>query len=133
MKTKLSVVVIDETKGWNESFLKDNEITKVQAVYVYDANVTTHLCELQPSYELNFLYYHGWNGEEICSDEADEALCDNHHLEDNVTYYHCSNIDNHAKPFQVPWYNFEHDGAETEDYRSKFEDIVEELNCNHPV
>jgi hypothetical protein len=133
MKTKLSVVVINETKEWNESFLQEHDLTKIEAIYVYDANVATNLCELRPSYELNLLYYHGWNGEDICSDEANEAILMEHDHENDIQYYHCSSIDNHAKPFQVPWYNFEHDGAETEDYRSKFEDIVEQLNCNHPV
>lgn len=52
MKKNMVAIKIDETEYWNDSFLRENNISNIFTVYVYDPNKRVHVCSLSPSVEL---------------------------------------------------------------------------------
>ena len=87
---KLRLVAIDETEHWREDIVA--ACKKIKAVYMYDENQHTHLCEAAPSHYLIHLYNFADTDEEI-SDEMYDNIYDGNGDEDNI-YVHVSDIEN---------------------------------------
>ena len=109
-------------------------VKAIYAVYFYDKNEHTFLCEMTPSYALNFLYY----------DVEFEYGVDNPDLEaevldivdiaptEEVSYYHVRNIDTFEKRFPCR-FHVEEDEILPDDmeYDEYIEGMREELVSNH--
>ena len=131
MKTDLKVVLIDTTNFWSKKFLAKGNVTKVQEVRLFDANVHTHCCEITPSYELNLIYGIPVS-EKQTSDEWEMEFAESMNIDnDQVEYWHCSGIDK-MKAIKID-FDFEFKKADSEEYREQFEEVIEYLNCNHII
>ena len=51
---ELRVVKVLDMVGWDEGFLKEMGITKIETVFLYDANEVTYCCEVTPSYWMRY-------------------------------------------------------------------------------
>lgn len=133
------VIGIDETEFY--TFLAEHApyIDRILAVYLYDANERTHLCELAASNYLRFLHHvvrlteAGVN----LSDEKKEELYteyETNNPNDNQ-YMHCLTLEQLAKV--GPPENYYHYGAtevsyEDSDYDDQIEGLIEHFNGNPP-
>ena len=93
---KFRILELDETKYWNEVFVKKNKINKLIGLYVYDPNTATHCCELTPSYELNFIHTYCEFQDDADDDIRDYALSeiqDGDYDTEPVKYMHCNAVD----------------------------------------
>lgn len=52
------IILLDETKYWDEKYLKEMGVEKVFGLYFYDYNSVTHLCSLSGSYLLYSVQVH---------------------------------------------------------------------------
>ena len=119
MKAKYKVFSVDDTEHWQLPDLPDT--SKIMSVYLYNESEQTHCCEITPSYECHKIY-------SILDDESIETdqygmLVDMIDYNDNVgdiSYYHCSNIDN----------------LKSHEVKGDFDDIkeaIEEARSNHLI
>lgn len=99
-------VKIDETRHWNEKWLKDNNIKRVVATFIYDFREVTHLCELTPSYYLRHIQSQAEIDADVSemtdaefdafleeSARVDDEVRDAEALNDNDMYVHCWEVD----------------------------------------
>ena len=124
MKTNLNVVAIKETCFWNEDFIKQNNIKKIESVYLLDKNQVVNCCELTPSYWLEFLYYIVDSENEEATERVDSETGE------YGTYYHCSDIDK-MECEDVSFLDFEYKSQE--EYMDKISEAIEYCNCNHQL
>jgi len=129
------VIALDETRNWNLEGL-DPAVLKVEAVYLFDRNQHTHLCEITPSYTL----YHVEDRAAYADNTPNEVidLVDGLIMAESsepVTYYHASDIDKLIG--KVPTY---HCGSpygmlqfEGVDYDEALEGVLEYARCNSMV
>lgn len=131
------VIALDETRNWNLEGL-DPAVLKVEAVYLFDRNQHTHLCEITPSYTL----YHVEDRAVYADNTPDEVIDRVDGLvmaesSEPVTYYHVSDIDkligkvptNHyGSPYGKGMPQFE--GV---DYDEAVEGVLEYARCNSMV
>jgi hypothetical protein len=92
---KIHFIKIDETSNWNDDYLLKLHIKEVFEVYAYNPKEITHLCELQPSYCLfpveSIPILH--EGFELSDSDYDDFMHNDSLANENVTYFHCSDID----------------------------------------
>ena len=113
---------------------------KIEAVFIFDAALHVHCCELTPSFEMNYLY--SVTKASPDDDEAREALysdLDEANLEtERVQYFHVRGID--LDKCQIlnavtaeEWNKLveEHDGDRDAAYEEWREKQIEYYNCNH--
>jgi hypothetical protein len=135
----IRVVSLNETDDFILGEYRAPLVKAIYAVYFYDKNEHTFLCEITPSYALNFLYY----------DVEFEYGVDNPDLEaevldivetaptEEVSYYHVRDIDAFEKRFvedDIPCrFHAEEDEMLPDDmeYDEYIEDMREELVSNH--
>jgi hypothetical protein len=95
VKPDIKYVKIDETRHWDEGFLKKYDITRMVGVYIFDANEYTYCCEITPSHWLSFIETQP-EGEYIDDEEKREALYDEimeaEMWNDNDCYMHVSGV-----------------------------------------
>lgn len=77
---------VNETKQWNDEFLKKNGIGVMTATYAFDDTAPVHCCELTPSYYLRYL---GVEPDLHVSDECYEEIIDAECNIENDFYMHC--------------------------------------------
>ena len=131
------VIAIDETAHY--TFGEDRPyIEKVLAVYLYDANERTHLCELTPSHFMRFLYNTVVPTQAVddLSDDQQEALYDTYEIENfgEDQYMHCADLERLAKADPKLYLNYgdtEVDYDES-DYDDQIEGLIEGFNGNPP-
>jgi len=94
LKPNFIYVKIDETEFWDKKSLEEHGITRVYAVYLYDENSRTYLCEMTPSYALHYcdFCFDMAAGSEDSSNTAYDFLLDNPY-DSACTYTHCTSID----------------------------------------
>lgn len=128
MKTKLKIVVIDESQYWKEDILKACG-GKIETVYMYDASEATRCCEITPSYYLIPLYYvpavH-------VSDEIHAELIDTFSNEEPM-YVHCSDVDKltHIEISALNNKSIRRTERNQKNYDTFIEEKREYFNCNH--
>jgi len=114
-------------------------IDQILAVYLYDANERTHLCEMTPSHFMRFLHHviHLTKAGRDLSDEQREALYNVYEIENpNVDQYmHCRTLERLAAAGTPK--NYDHHGAtevsyDDSDYDEQIEDLIEYFNGNPP-
>lgn len=124
LKTDFRVVAIDETRHWSKDIQK--ACGTIKTVYLFDKSVITNCCEITPSYALTPLYYIAEND---ISDEMHETL--QNELTDEVSYFHCSVID--ELETETPENNIEFESSESEEYTEHFDEMFEYCNGNHLI
>jgi hypothetical protein len=84
----------DETKYWETSLRQKFSISKITAVYVFDAEEHTYCCELTPSHYLVFCGYEYDSTRELTDDEKEELdnLFTENGGDDNNYYQHSSGL-----------------------------------------
>jgi hypothetical protein len=87
-------VRMNETEYWVKDFLQKYQIKEVWAVYIYDQNHVVNCCELEPSYELNFVEYQfvyedGVEHSDETLEEIDEERYRSQANDERFSYYHC--------------------------------------------
>lgn len=122
LKSNIRVVAIDENY-WTSKIAK--ACGNIQCVYMYDASVTTNLCEITPSYALIPLYYITENeiSDDLHSQMMDEDM--------DEMYIHCHSIDGMESISSEQ--EFEFSSSESEEYKEHFEEVREYLNGNHLI
>ncbi len=133
------VIGIDETSHYTFPAKHVPCIDRILAVYLYDANEHTYLCEVTPSHFMHFLYYAvrlteaGFN---LC-DEKRNALYEEYEIENSNEdrYMHCRDLER-AAAAGLPE-NYDHYGAtevsyDDVDYDDQILDLIEHLNGNPP-
>lgn len=85
---KLRLVLIDETRDWNEDIAK--ACGKIMRPYLYDANQHTYCCEVTPSYTL---YPLPSIAENEISDEVYDDVMEGDNENPDVVYMHVSDVD----------------------------------------
>lgn len=133
------VIAIDETEFYTFPAEHAPYIDRILAVYLYDRNERTHLCELTASNFMRFLHHvvRLTEAGENLSDEEREKLYDEYEVgntgEDQ--YMHCTTLDRLAKAGTPE--NYDHYGAtevsyEDSEYDDQIEGLIEHLNGNPP-
>jgi hypothetical protein len=124
IKPDIRIVPIDESEYWNEKSLK--KAGKIANVYIFDANVGTHLCSLIPSYWLRYIDF---ITEKFIENDNDwEYIHDAIATSEQSNYYGRSILD--AK---YVTYSFNEDFPGYDDqelYDEWFNELVEYLQCN---
>lgn len=132
------VIAIDETVHYTFPVKDRPYIEKVLAVYLYDANERTHLCELTPSHYMYFLYNTviPTNAIDELSDEQREALYDLYEIENfgENQYMHCSDLERLAKAKPKLYLNDGNTGVDYDesDYNDQIDGLIEGFNGNPP-
>lgn len=122
VKVHWKLVALDETRNWDKEFLVRLGITKVMAVYLFNALSVTHCCEITPSYELWPIESHT---DATLSDEQYEVFNEADRGCMEVTYMHCSDMDR-VRPGLFHDFGEE----EVEDAYESREDLLEHLAGN---
>lgn len=131
------VIALDETRNWNLEGL-DPAVLTVEAVYLFDRNQHTYLCEITPSYCL----YHVEDRAVYADNTPDEVIDRVDGLimaesSEPETYYHVSDIDkligkvptyHYGPPFGQGMPQFE--GVT---YDDALEGVLEYARCNAVV
>lgn len=63
------VVAFDETKYWEDKFLKEYQIKQIEQIYLFDNHQHTHPCSFQPSFLMVPIGFRFW-----LTDEAEAAV-----------------------------------------------------------
>jgi len=131
------VIGIDETSHYTFGPEHILYIDQILAVYLYDANERTHLCEVTPSHFMRFLHHvvRLTEAGENLSDEKREELYNNYETE-NVNedcYMHCRDLERLAAAGTRE--NYDHYGAtevsyDDTDYDDQIEELIEYFNGN---
>lgn len=133
------VIGIDETDHYTLPLEYQPYIKAIIAVYLYDANERTHLCELTPSHFMRYLHHVvrlTEAGENLCQ-KGREELYDEYET-DNFNedqYMHCRDLERLAAAGTPE--NYDHYGAtevsyEDSDYDDQIEGLIEHFNGNPP-
>lgn len=116
---KVNALALNHTKYYNIREEDQPYIKEIHSAYAYEPESGTYLCELTPSYHLQYLYtYIVWANEpsEERRGELDERYC----YEDNDDIYmHCSDVRKLTSK----------ECGEFED----MEEACETLRCNWPI
>lgn len=132
------VIAIDETAHYTIPAEDRPCIEKILAVFLYDANERTHLCELTPSHFMRFLYNTVVPTEAVddLSDDQREALYSAYEIENfgEDQYMHCSDLERlaKAKPELYLSYGDTEVDYEDSDYDDQIEGLIEGFNGNPP-
>lgn len=118
-KRHFKIVKIDETRHWREDIAAHGPI---YGVYLYDEREHTYLCEMTPSYHLNFLYH--TFGEQEVPEEIVE-LVEGVYSDD--IYVHVHQIPPTA--YDCGKYKIEKDQT----YEDVLEGVLEYYRCNWVV
>lgn len=133
------VIALDETEFYRLPVEHAPYIDRILAVYLYDANERTHLCELTPSHYMHFLYHvvHLTEAGKRLSDEQREALYTEYEIENcnGNQYMHCRHLERLAAAGTSE--NYDHYGDtgvsyDDSDYDDQIEGLIEYLNGNPP-
>ena len=133
------VIAIDETELYTFPEEHKPYIEKILAVYLYDANERTHLCELTASHFMRFLYHTAVLTEEgeALDDDKVEKLYDEYELENynEDQYMHCADLERLAdKGTERNYLNYGETDVSYEDseYDDQIEGLIEHFNGNPP-
>lgn len=133
------VIAIDETEHYTFPAEDAPYIDRILAVYLYDANERTHLCELTPSHFLRYLHHvvHLTEAGENLSDERREELYTDYEVENfnEDVYMYCATLKRLAAAGTPE--NYDHYGAtevsyEDSEYDDQIEGLIEHFNGNPP-
>lgn len=118
----IRIVPIDDTSAWTVPNTPDG--CKFISVYAYDDTKGVHLCEITPSRELHFL---GTIPTIVPEDDTEretflDIIMGGVNEQDEITYMHCSSIDN------FKYVNSVFNDGETED--ENLENTKEDFRCN---
>lgn len=125
---------------WNGKPLKRN-VKRIEGVYAYDSKEVTYLCEMTPSYWMEFLEYRFvFKNDEEAPEDSDTFF---HELDraEQHKYVHCHEIDDivdklKKKPFRYSHVGDPFDGAGEDDIEenyTRFDAIRELWNTNPPI
>jgi len=144
----IRVIALDETDYFNFPSHLAPFVKEIHGVYFYDKNQHVYLCEITPSYALEFLYHnvifvYGEFGADDNKDadiraKIDELVCEAYH-NGNPEYMHVNTVDYVLKGFQDSNARFrfhvEQDEMLPDDmnYDEYMEEMREELNANHVI
>jgi len=133
------VIGIDETSHYTFGPEHGLYIDRILAVYLYDANEHTYLCEVTPSHFMRFLHHVvrlTEAGENLSRLER-EAIYENYETENSNEdcYMHCRDLERLAAA-GTPG-NYDHYGAtlvsyDDVDYDDQIENLIEHFNGNPP-
>jgi hypothetical protein len=131
------LIAIDETSHYAIEEQDKPFIRQIRAVYLYDRNEVTHLCEFTPSYFLIHLY------DEVVLTDAGAALDDfkqdeifqryENEPSDNI-YMHCHDVDQMARSGRrFTHYKHGRTGVRLTDVprEEQMESLREHFCCNH--
>lgn len=131
------IVKFEETEFYDATELTRLGIKKVYGIYLYDKNQVTFCCELTPSYCLyyvDFCYDNSSDLTDVQCEEAYDWLVEANSGNEEVEYFHCSDIDVFPKEDRREWnpedkkYEFT---KETEDEYNKLrDDMISEYRMN---
>lgn len=124
MQPDIRIIPINETEYWQDGTIKE-AAKEIANVYVFDANLATHLCSLAPSY---WLEYVGVITKERVNDDIHNSiltgLCD-----PQSNYYNGKILS--AKHIKESCYDNDFPGYEDQEaYDEWFSDILDSLLCN---
>jgi len=133
------IIAIDETGHYTFPLEHQPYIEKILAVYLYDANEYTHLCELTSSHFLRFLHHvvHLTEAGENLSDERREEFYTEYEVENfnEDQYMQCSNLERLEKA-STPENYYVYGATEVSyddcDYNEQMDSLIEHLNGNPP-
>jgi hypothetical protein len=129
-RTNFRLIEVDESHGWREDILKACG-GKITTVYLYDANVTTCLCEYTPSYYLTPLYCIPEKSFDEIDVEMQDNLADGESSNEPI-YVHTHQIDKNSIKSRTQL-----DGTftsfEGRKYNELFEAALEYLSSNHEI
>jgi len=135
------VIAIDETGHYTFPAEHQPYIEKILAVYLYDANERTHLCELTASHYLRFLHHvvHFTESGDYLpdDDEMREELRTDYEVENfnEDCYMHCADLERLEKagtPENYYTYGATEIPYEDSDYDDQIEGLIEHFNGNPP-
>jgi hypothetical protein len=124
MYIKPCIVLIDETKYWDEELAK--QAGKIYGVFLFDANKKVHCCELTPSRELESLEVAILNNEtcpEEVRDEIEEQWITSTEL---ISYMHVSTVN------ELLVFALKTERCKAEDYDGTWEELVDYFRANTP-
>jgi len=133
------LIALDKTRHYMFPEKHAPYIDRILAVYLYDANERTHLCELTASHFMRFLYHivHLTEAGKNLSEKEQYALYEeyesNNHSEDQ--YMHCHILKRLAAAGTLE--NYDHYGGtevsyNDSDYDDQIEGLMEHFNGNPP-
>lgn len=134
LKPNIWCVIIEESAFWAEDI--QEKAGRLFGVYLVDKNVNTYLCEMAPSYYLEFVETVTDN--EV-SEETYEEICYWSSVEDQNAYYHCGVVDNAPltdravlpqKDGMVAFQLFGPDKWTNETHEEAMEESLEYARCN---
>jgi hypothetical protein len=137
LETDLYLIEIDQTKYWNEEFLKNNKIKEIKTVYLFDKNSHTNCCEMTFSYWLQSLYINIINKDGITEEQKDKNINEaNESFEEEGSYFNHYDIDkiiekNETDVHKLNSHNFLYFKENEEWYNEHLEDVREECMSNH--
>lgn len=138
----IRVIALDETEYFNIPSDLAPYIKEIHGVYFYDKNSHTFLCEMTPSYCLDFLYYNivfvegEFENDEDIRNEAYDFVEDVYN-DGNPTYMHKPDIDALEQRFTEKNIKFRFSVEEDEmlpddmEYDEYIEEVFEGLRANH--
>jgi len=133
------LIAMDQTRYYAIEEQDRPFIRQIRAVYLYDRNEVTHLCEFTPSYFLIHLY------DEVVLTDAGAALDD--HRQDEIyqryencgsedTYMHCADVDQMARSGRrFTHHKHGRTGVKLTDVprEEQMESLREHFSCNHAL